>query len=284
MTIQQYKINEYFNIAKFVNDVTYKQQTTLPESCNNVKVSLGRLLRSEYINQANKDIKAYIAAIDQDILRKVLITDLENISQGLDEFKLDGAYPESVPSFQPWKDATDKLIRDLNLSTLPVNLLDDLISMQKELDIKALAYEAYLGEGFQQFGESVDKAEVSFNAFNNACSIPETSVKVLSDLQANLVKDLKDVHNSGNIILTMIGEWAKGTRDAININKLLALVNNFPQDVDTNSLPVNFSIDLKNLGDALTFGQSFVESKFATLDLSHLIGVCVSDIILSYND
>jgi hypothetical protein len=64
MTIQQYKINEYFNIAKFVNYVTYKQQTALPESCNNVKVSLGRLLRSEYINQANKDIKAYIAAID----------------------------------------------------------------------------------------------------------------------------------------------------------------------------------------------------------------------------
>lgn len=291
MTMQQYQISSYLTLAEFVDNVIHKQQTTLPASCNNVDVSLDRLLMAQHIHQANIDVKAYIAAItsdsgispaDQDNLRKSLIEDLKKISHGVDNIKIDGAYPATVTAFQPWQGATDNLVMELGLQSRPVSLSSDLTSMQRQLDTAASTYNAFLGAGYPRFTSSLDKAGSSFTAYNNAYNIPGFSTDALSSLKTKLVDDLNQVQNNGKAILTMLGDWVKETNDPTKINVVVSAASIFVQDTTATPLPGSFPTDLKNLGDALTFEQNFVESKYATLDLSNLISICVGDIMLAY--
>ena len=287
-SIPKYNIENSLVIAEFVNNVVSNQKDYLPASCSKEDVSLDRLLAAHYINQADKDLGNYLTAIapdsgisisNHDKLKESLILDFKNVSSALDDLKKNGAYPASVNVFRPFKDLTDKLIGELSSSSPSINFLDDLISEKEYLDMASKTYRSFLGEGYEKFSSAINNARDSLSDFNRVYNTPAPEVEVLKTLQNHLVKDLQDIVNSADYMLTLMG-WAANINDGAKTNKVLEAVNPVLQDMNTNTFSINFTADLNKLDDALTFGQNFIEARIATLDLTNLIGVCVNDILL----
>lgn len=287
--IKQYNIEDYLALGELVANVVGNQRDFLPSSCSKADISLDRVLRDYYINQADKDLEVYLAAIapnseisnvNQDKLKESLILNLKKVSNSLDNIEKKGAYPEVVLVFKPWKDLTDKLIVELNSPNLPTIFLDHLVSEKEYLGKAVNTYRVYLGEGYKGLSSAIDNAHASFYVFKAAHNADDYTVEELKILQDRLVEDLEVVVTSGDYMLNLLGEWVANVSDGGNVNKVLLATNVFLQDINTNSSPSKLPTDLNNLDDALAFGKFFIESKFMTLDLTNLIGVCVNDILL----
>ena len=94
--IKQYNIEDSLALGELVANVVGNQRDFLPPSCSKADISLDRVLRDYYINQADKDLEDYLAAIapnseistvNQGKLKESLILNLKNVSNSLDNIE-----------------------------------------------------------------------------------------------------------------------------------------------------------------------------------------------------